>query len=260
MPADGRVELMFSFAGGSQRTDVEGGDLCHITAHSFILGARGQGYLLEHVAAPVYVVARFKPGGFAAFARLPVAELTDVYVELDCLWDTPAVRRLEERLYAAPSPEAQVAMLETALLGRLAPPDHLDALLYAVRRLEAAPSALAIPALAGEINLSQKHMERLFARYIGFRPSLFARVARFQAALYTAVVRPGLTLSQLALDAGYYDQAHFTRDFRAFAGAAPLQFLSASHDFVQISTPAQVVDFLQDPRPALAYDERINRD
>lgn len=247
MPADGRVEVMFSFGEASRRWAADGSDTCEVSAHSYILGARGQGYHFDHAGPPRYVAIRFKPGGWSAFARLPADESADVYLSLDMLWGAPVARELEDRLESAHTPQAAAFVLDSALLSRLAPPDHLTRLLYAVRQMQNGSIHLTIPDLADAVNVSQKHFERLFTRYIGFRPSYYARIARFQRVLY-GVTMGGVSLSlgQLALSAGYYDQAHFTKDFKRFSGLSPREFFASSHGFVRIAAPEQVVEFLQD--------------
>ncbi|GEM_PF-1962037 len=247
MPADGRVEMMFSFGSDSERTTPDGGDLCTIRTSSFILGARGQGYVVDHFDAPYYVSVRFKPGGLSAFIDDPLKALSDIYVELDNLWERQAVTDLEDQLVSSSSIQAQAHLLDTALLAHFNPPDHLDRLLYAVEQISQPMTSTSMPSLADSVNLSLKHFERLFTRHIGFRPSLFARISRFQQAMYTALhTDKPLTLSQLALDTGYYDQAHFSKDFKRFTGLSPRHFFADYHEFVRLSSPAEDVDFLQD--------------
>lgn len=253
MPADGRVELMFSFGAGSRRValdhDVDQRTAyaaCDVHAHSFVLGGRGRGYTLDHFGAPRYVCVRFKPGGFGAFVRQPLIEMTDVYVDLDCVWDQHTARQLEMQLEAASSPHAQADILDAALLARHDPPDHLPRLMYAARRLQTTSDHRSMTQLADELNFSQKHYERLFARYIGFRPGLFARIARFQHSIALGAQQDSISLSQLALRAGYYDQAHFNRDFKQFAGSTPHLFFSQTSDYVRLSVQPQQVDFVQD--------------
>jgi len=247
MPADGRIEMMFSFGGGSRRTTPEGNDLCTIRTSSFILGARGRGYVLDHFDAPYYVAVRFKPGGLSAFISDPAKALSDIYVQLDNLWDAQTVSDLEEQLVSAKTPEYQAVLLDRVLLSYLNPPDHLDRLLYAVSALSHITDNTAMPTLADTVNLSLKHFERLFTRHVGFRPSLFARIVRFQQAMYSIVQAESMpTLSQLALETGYYDQSHFSKDFKRFTGLTPSHFSNVSHEFVQLTTPSTDVDFLQD--------------
>lgn len=250
MPADGRVELFFSFGAGSRRVAADGGNRCDVPSRSYVLGGRSQGYHMDHSGAPSYVAVRFRPGGLSAFVRDPLVEMTDLHVDLDCLWDQHTARDLAEQLQSAPAPLAQYRLLEDALRSWLKPPAYLAALLASVRYIEGSASQVSMLALAEAANLSQKHFERLFARYVGFRPSLFARITRFQQTMYAALAQRRrynkLRLGQLASFAGYYDQAHFTKDFKVFSGSTPNSFLSATHSFIQLTAPPKVDDFLQD--------------
>jgi AraC-like DNA-binding protein len=246
MPADGRIEVMFSFGASSRRTNIDGDNACDVRSHSFVLGVREQGYCLEHFGAPHYVAIRFRAGGMAAFMRQHIGEMTGIYAELDCIWDKSAVRRLESRLFDAPTPQQQVQVIEDFLLRQLQPPSHLPAIMTALKHLEHHHQQVRMTALADELSMSQKHLERLFTRYVGLRPNLFARVIRFQQVMYHAMRRRGASWAQLAIDSGYYDQAHFNKDFKQFVGLPPRDFLAMSHDFIQISTPPKLVEFLQD--------------
>src|SRR5688572_16213615 len=75
LPADGRVELMFGFAGQSMRR--AGTHQPQRYAGAFLMGSRGQGYQLQHEGASHFIAVRFRPAGLAAFLSVPLAELTD---------------------------------------------------------------------------------------------------------------------------------------------------------------------------------------
>jgi AraC-like DNA-binding protein len=88
-------------------------------------------------------------------------------------------------------------------------------------RIEQSGGALAVEDLVEEIGYSRKHLAAAFKEHVGMPPKAMARLVRFQRAL--AALRSGRQqdLAQLALDLGYYDQAHFTREFRDFSGLTP---------------------------------------
>jgi AraC-like DNA-binding protein len=234
LPADGRIDLIFSLADGSQRRTLDGAIDCTVQSRSYCLGAREKGFLFEQLGASRYIAVRFKPGGLAAFTRTPVHDLSNIFVESDCLWRGEAVRQLVETLDAAPSFTAQAALLDAHLAALLNAPPHLDRILYAVERLNSVDAPISLQRLAEDLNFSQKHTERLFSRYVGLRPNLYLRIARFHAAIAArGTITPARPrLSHLAVGAGFFDQAHFTREFKQFSGATPRQFFAENNIFV----------------------------
>jgi AraC-like DNA-binding protein len=90
--------------------------------------------------------------------------------------------------------------------------------------LELSDGAVPIGELAAELGWSRRHLAVRFREELGMAPKALARLLRFERAVKR--LRAGDELADLALDAGYYDQAHFNRDFRAFAGTTPTQYLA----------------------------------
>jgi AraC-like DNA-binding protein len=238
MPADSRVEIHFSFDGGMRRTLATGEEDCVVTSSSYVLGARARGYRFSALDAPRYLAVRFKPGGLYAFTRLPISGLLDIHAPLDCFWEPGEVRDLEEQLAAIPTPHSQVLLVEAALLKHLDPPEHLRRILLAAAFIRA-NERLRLPIIADHINISQKHMERLFQRYVGMRPNLFSRIERFHRVMARGIRAVDMpSLSALATDEGYFDQAHFSREFKHFTGSTPSVFLAAQHTFVNTTLSA----------------------
>ncbi len=83
---------------------------------------------------------------------------------------------------------------------------------------------LSIGELAAESFLSTRQLERQFVSAAGFTPKLYTRIIRFQSA--AAQYGTELSMTQLAYECGYYDQAHFIHDFRQFSGFTPRQYFS----------------------------------
>ena len=134
-------------------------------------------------------------------------------VDVACL--TPA-RTAYRRLLAALTPRFASAT-----------PD--DGVSFGVQWLGCHPAA-TVDDLCARLGWSPREVRRRFAAALGFGPKVMQRMVRFQLALAEARRVPTRSLSQLAASAGYADQAHMTREFRALAGTTPGALLSGPFD------------------------------
>ncbi|MGA2131805.1 MAG: helix-turn-helix domain-containing protein [Bryobacteraceae bacterium] len=169
----------------------------------------------------------FKPGGMLPFLRQPLDELHDREFGLDCLWGSLA-GELRERVLSAPTAAGKFAAAENYLLQR-AVRDFArhPAVDFALRQLSKSPGR-PLASLADTVGLSSRRFIELFRHEVGMPPKVFARVRRFQCAVRTiGANRQTLDWADLAAGCGYYDQAHFIHDFRAFAGLTPSAYLAA---------------------------------
>src|SRR5262249_59691377 len=91
----------------------------------------------------------------------------------------------------------------------------------AVDRLLRSGGRACVGALAESAAWSPRQLEREFRRRVGLSPKALSRIARFQNLLRLALRHPTRNWAELAADAGYADQAHMTREFRALSGATP---------------------------------------
>lgn len=164
---------------------------------------------------------RFRPGAIPAFVDVPADEVTDGIVPLDRLWG-PAGRDLYDRLRAAKRTAQRGALLDRALLARLAERGDTDAVtLAAAGLMERSGGRMRVDDFARATGMGARQLERRFLAAVGIPPKTACRVVRFQVALARLHADPGAPLTRIALLAGYHDQAHLTRDFTAFAGESP---------------------------------------
>lgn len=155
---------------------------------------------------------RFHAGGAAPFFRLPISELRDSIVPAGDLLAGAA---------AFLEPSTTVARIESAtqlLLRRLTPGPRTRAVSAAVWSLRRSNGDVRIRALASDLGMSERTLERHFEAGVGLLPKTFARLMRFQA--YVA---------DPSRDAGYSDDSHLTRDFHQFAGITPARFAAEQH-------------------------------
>ena len=87
----------------------------------------------------------------------------------------------------------------------------------------------------------ERHLERCFTEWMGIPPKLYARITRLNYVLRLKTRRPDLTWAAISHDAGYFDQTHLVKDFKAMAGEAPGAYLRrgapADGGFLLSSTP-----------------------
>jgi AraC-like DNA-binding protein len=81
--------------------------------------------------------------------------------------------------------------------------------------------------IASRYGISARYLQKLFVNYAGISPKLYVKIARFQKSLQL-VVDKNLSLTSIAYECGYFDQAHFIKDFKFFTGSAPSRFLPES--------------------------------
>jgi AraC-like DNA-binding protein len=167
----------------------------------------------------------FLPGGAAPFLPMPLQHLESDFLGVEDVWG-PDGRRLHERLIEAPGAAARFALLEQFLLARARPSARYADVATALDAVERSPE-LKIAEVGALTGLSPKRLITRFRTEVGLTPKAYARVRRFQAALRR--LRAGDARgAEIAADVGYFDQAHFVREFRSFTAMTPSQYAQRS--------------------------------
>ncbi|GAA4953355.1 hypothetical protein GCM10023224_42870 [Streptomonospora halophila] len=124
-------------------------------------------------------------------------------------------------------------MLEEELRSRLAeePPRGLDLVRHAGGRLEASHGALSVGALTDAAGVSGNHLATQFKAQIGVTPKRMARIYRFARLIVSVDALRPVDWSELAQTAGYFDRAHFSREFTDFTGHTPAAYLALRRRF-----------------------------
>src|SRR4051794_34827160 len=159
------------------------------------------------------------PGGAAPFLQGPVDEFTGTHVPLEQVWGR-AAGELRERLHQTPDAAGRLRILQAALLARSGPAPRRDrAVDLALARLEHAPVA----AVVRELDTTAPRFIRMFSAAVGLPPKRYARIRRLQRAVTALGRRP---LATIAVDCGFFDQAHLHHEFRDLAGVTPGEYLA----------------------------------
>lgn len=168
---------------------------------------------------------RFREGGAYPFLGIPLSELKN---EL-AVWATSDRNKLMElhaRLSEFKTMESRIRLIETWLRKRLTlgleSPKIIQASLSLQREFG---TNKKVPYLANELGIGQRQLERLYHIHVGMTPKQYSQLQRLEAAR-TALKRwNGETTTSLALELGYFDQAHFIREFKEVLQVTPFVYM-----------------------------------
>ena len=201
------------------------------TSGSVLSGVQSRFQVIDTSEQEYVAGVAFKPGGTMPFVRVPANETSDIDVPLDSLWDRARTSVLRERLLERGSIDAKLDVLEAALLEMWRPPPPHPAVTFALAMFDRVPTTTTIAAVSDAIGLSAKRFIERFKSEVGVTPKRYCRIRRFQRALTLSNRGRHVDWAHLALDCGYFDQAHFIHDFRAFAGVTPTEYQLARTSF-----------------------------
>jgi AraC-like DNA-binding protein len=194
---------------------------------SFTTGAYDSYVLVGSTGPSAGIQVNMSIFGARLFLGRPLRDMKNRVVELEDLFGR-AARLLTQELYDAPSWNARFEILDRELAGRMlntrAPS---PAVCCAWSRLVSTGGRASIGGIVRAAGCSQKHLIAQFREEIGLSPKTLARVLRFGRAVQIIKEGGGGRLVEIAQDCGYYDQAHFSRDFRAFAGVTPTELIAS---------------------------------
>jgi AraC-like DNA-binding protein len=195
---------------GTHRPGVHG-----IGTKRFVAELEGEGFV---------VGVKFRPGGFYPFLRRDVIELRGRELPVAVVFGADGAA-LDAEAMAAPTDEARIKRIERFLRAREPASDELGALATrAVDVARADPSLSRARELAARLGVSPRTLERMFRRYVGVGPKWILRRCRVHEACERIAAGAPPCWSALATELGYFDQAHFIRDFKSQVGQTPVEY------------------------------------
>lgn len=224
----GFVPVIIDFLPSYGVSGADAPDSFTLRRFGFAAGMHDQFCLTESSGRATSMQIDFTPIGAYLFFRRPMSDMANLVIGLDDLFGAEGVR-LVDRLADAVEWETRFDILEEFVLRRIlgarAPSPGVH---WAWGQLRRANGQVEIGRLARELGCSRKHLITQFHEQLGASPKTIARVLRFQHAvrLFNAasVERP-VSGADVAMTCGYFDQAHFIKDFRQLAGITPSEYL-----------------------------------
>jgi AraC-like DNA-binding protein len=177
----------------------------------------------HHLAGSGMAVGtKFAPGAFSGFIDTPASKLNGRVVALADLFGDTGAQLEHELVRCAGNPHAHIEAVERFLRERRPAPDpRHELVMSATRAILAAPQGTTVAELADRFGVSRRTLQRLFREYVGVGPKWVLKRYRMHEAAERIAAGEVEDHASLALELGYYDQAHFIRDFSAQIGRSP---------------------------------------
>lgn len=188
---------------------------------SMISGLRKSGRIINYTPGSGNFLVAFREGGASAFFKEPIHLLFDDSISLDSFSHYRNVGEVEDQLAGAITNEQRVQVIDQFLFSKLRSEKSDELVLNAIARIHAAKGLIGMKDLASIMCMSQDAFGKRFRKAVGVSPKQFAYIVRMKSIVTNGKHKP---LSTIALDAGYFDQPHFNKDFKLFTGQTPGDF------------------------------------
>jgi AraC-like DNA-binding protein len=211
--------------------DPERPHRCIATAGTILAGVQSRYQIIDTSEQEYVAGVAFRPGGTAAFVRAPAYETRDVDTPLESLCGRQQTADLREQLLDRSDADGQLDVIEATLTEMLRPTGLHPAVGFALTKFHRSALATSVGAVTDAVGMSPKRFIERFKAQVGVSPKRYCRIRRFQQVLAQAHDGRSVDWAQLALDCGYYDQAHFIHEFRAFSGLTPTAYQTSRTAF-----------------------------
>jgi AraC-like DNA-binding protein len=230
------AHLMINLSGPVHMYDSDEPTTPVVLCDGWFMGVWSRRFAIEHTSPVLVVGVHFKPWGVAPFVDLRLNEMQNRSVPVDVVWGR-SVDRLREQLTGASSTGTMLEIMESELRSRLvmAPSPGFQLVDHVAGRIEGSWGAVRVGRLTEAAGVSGNQLATQFKAYVGLTPKRVARIYRFARVLLTVDAQRPVDWAQLAQAAGYFDQAHLSKEFSDFTGHTPTSYLALRRRF-----PAEV--------------------
>lgn len=221
----GQIDLIFATGGAfcevAERWLGQSGDI-----RCYLVGPLPEAALAHSTRGLFAVGIKMRPGWAYPLLRTACSELTGCRATAKDIWPEATSSYLAQ-VADATAPEARLRLLERLLLVRVDKARSESR--HVVRALDVIGTTrgrTSIDRIVGELGVGGRQLEREFHRQVGLTPRRMCQIARVQHGLELARAQLKPNWSRIALECGFFDQAHFIRQFRSVTGLSPNSYLA----------------------------------
>lgn len=219
---DGCIKMIFHY-GDMYKHHSENGDRVFVP-RCLVVGQLTKPYVVEPTGETATFFVCFHPNGFLPFATVPIKELENRVVSLEKLFGKEG-EEIGQHILNATSTSERIDLIESFLFNKLANTKTVDKIVKStVETILTANGQFSIDVLSKQNNTSRRQLSRKFSSDIGISPKQLSKTIRLQNTLKMLLTENVTSLTNLAYENEYYDQAHFIKEFKEFTGLTPKEF------------------------------------
>jgi AraC-like DNA-binding protein len=219
----GSIDLMFHYRNCFKVKSCD--NSTYRQANSFVSGISNSYADVTTNGETGLICVTFHPFGAYNFFNFPLLEIENQNISLDCIFGNQS-DELYEQLCIAHFLNERIAVIENFLLSKLRVPAGRDSLLLksGIELINQSKGQISAATLSEKLFITPKTLERKFSTMVGKTPKQFMRIVRFQNIINTFSAANSTILTEIAYANGFFDQAHFIKDFKSFSGYTPKDF------------------------------------
>ena len=232
---DGCIDLLINTGPSFTRFDNHVGQEFQVREYALI-GQRKNAIEISQTAETTFFAIRFTPFGLKSIIPIESSELTGKMLEEDKTLKSlvDSIRHILEK--KNPFHE-KLQRVEEAMEKRFNADFTIKPIIEkATRHILSVHGNFNVSTFCREYKIHKSTLEKYFLTYVGLRPKEFASIVRFNYAHSKLRNGKANSLTQLALECGYYDQSHMIKDFKRFSNSSPSKFIKANYLLPEIAT------------------------
>lgn len=219
---DGCIKMIFHH-GDRYKHHRENGESIFLPKY-FVIGQLTRPYVVEPTGETGTFFVCFHPNGFLPFATVPIKYMENTAISFEKLFGKEG-QEIGQNILNANSTSERINLIESFLFKRLANTQTIDQIVKStVETILTANGQFSIEVLSKQNKTNRRQLARKFSSDIGLSPKQLSKTIRLQAALKMLLTKDITSLTSLAYENEYYDQAHFIKEFKEFTGLTPKEF------------------------------------
>jgi AraC-like DNA-binding protein len=222
---DGCMEMIFHYGDLYEQFNEDGTAITQ--SRCFVFGQITKPLDIAPTGVTGIIAARFHPDGFLPFSDIPVQQMENKATELQEIFGLKDYS-FEEAVLQAATNEERIQLITSFLISKLQTAEVRDRITqFGIDALLHSNGQMNVQELSEALQINRRQLERKFSSVIGLSPKQLSKMIRLQNTFRMMGQKHFTNLTSLAYESGYYDQAHFIKEFKEFTGVSPKEFYAA---------------------------------